>query len=568
MFHIFTFYGTIKVSEKEVKIVAANAKDIQFNELKDSISQLNITIRNQSKLIETLQKTLEEYHTKEAHKDQTIANLQAELAYLRQKLFGSSSERRIDYFPGQLELFSDPEDNSVPELIEPEIINVTAYTKERKKKPTLEEQFKDLPTRQVKVATLTDDEKICPACGTEMVPIGTEVIRTEVIFTPAKLERVEYLATTYQCTVCKDTEDPQFIKDEGVKALIPHSYASSSLVSHVVYAKFMNALPFYRQEKDFEQLGATISRAAMAHWTIYCAFHYLKPIYDYCHRKLIERRFLMADETPVQVLKEEGRRAQTKSYIWLVRSGEDGLPTIILYNYTPTRAGENVATFLKGIKAGYYLMADGYNGYNKVKDINRCVCFAHIRRYLIEAIPKGHEKDYSYPAVQGVLYCDKLFEYERTYKAKDLSYKQRYNRRLKDEKPIIEAFLSWVDAQKPSKGSRLDRAIIYINNRRDNLMTYLEDGHCSLSNNLSENSIRPVTVGRKNWLFSDSTDGAEASMICYSIIEMAKAQNLNIYKYLTYLLEKRPNTNMKDDEIEKLLPWNESIQELCGKKLK
>lgn len=544
--------------------MASNAKDIQFNELKDSISQLNITISNQSKLIETLQKTLEGYHAREALKDQTISNLQAELAYLRQKLFGSSSERRINDFPGQLHLFSDPEEEPVPELIEPEIIPVAAYTKERKKKPSLKEQFKDLVTTQIIVDTLTQEEKFCPACGIEMVPIGTEVIRTEVIFTPAKLERVEYIATTYQCAACKDTEDPQFIKDEGVKALIPHSYTSSSLVAHVIYSKFVNALPYYRQEKDFEQYGVIISRGAMAHWTIFCAFHYFKPIYDYCHRKLFERRFLMMDETPVQVLKEEGRRAQTKSYIWLVRSGEDGLPAIILYHYTPTRAGENAATFLKGIEPGYYLMADGYNGYNKVKDIKRCVCYAHIRRYLLEAIPKGHEKDYSYSAVQGVLYCDKLFEYERTYKTKGLSHKQKYNRRLKDAKPVIEAFLSWVDAQNPARGSRLERAIIYINNRRDNLMTYLEDGRCSLSNNLSENSIRPVTLGRKNWLFSDTPDGAEASMICYSIIEMAKAQNLNIYKYLMYLLENRPSSNMKDKELEKLIPWSKVAREQCG----
>ena len=135
-------------------------------------------------------------------------------------------------------------------------------------------------------------------------------------------------------------------------------------------------------------------------------------------------------------------------------------------------------------------MADGYHGYNLLKGGKRCCCYAHISRYLLEAIPKGHEKDYSDPAVQGVLYCDKLFEYERRYLAKGLSPEQRKKRRLKDEKPVIEAFLSWFDAQTPVKGSRLDRAVTYIRNRKDTLMTYLEDGRCSLSNNLSENAIR------------------------------------------------------------------------------
>ena len=126
----------------------------------------------------------------------------------------------------------------------------------------------------------------------------------------------------------------------------------------------------------------------------------------------------MMYETPIQVLKEEGRRAQTKSYFWMVRIGEDDPNPIALYNYTLTRADENAKQFLKGIKPRSYLMADGYQSYNKVKDTKRCCCWAHIRRYLLEAIPKGQEKDYSNPAVQGVLYCNKLFEYERSYQEK------------------------------------------------------------------------------------------------------------------------------------------------------
>ena len=193
----------------------------------------------------------------------------------------------------------------------------------------------------------------------------------------------------------------------------------------------------------------------------------------------------MMDETPIQVLKEEGRKAQSKSYFWLVRTGEDGLNPIILYNYTPTRAGENAKQFLKGIEPGFYLMADGYQGYNKVKETKRCCCFAHIRRYLLEAIPKGQEKDYSNPAVQGVLYCNKLFDYERSYKEKGLSFKQIHNRRLKDQKPVIEGFLTWLKQVNPGSNGKLKKAITYIKNREEFLMTYLEDGRCSLSNNLS-----------------------------------------------------------------------------------
>lgn len=247
----------------------------------------------------------------------------------------------------------------------------------------------------------------------------------------------------------------------------------------------------------------------------------------------------------------------------MIRTGEDGLNPIILYNYTPTRAGENAKTFLKGITPRYYSMVDGYLGYNKLKDAKRCCCWAHIRRYLLEAIPKEMEKDYSNPAIQGVLYCNKLFEYERIYKEKGLSYKQIEKRRLKDQKPVIEGFLSWINQVNPRSDGKLKNAITYITNRRDNLMTYLEDGRCSLSNNLSENAIRPVTVGRKNWLFSDTADGAKANVLYLTMAEMAKAYNLNLYEYLKFLFDQRPNKAMSDEEFEKLAPWYEGVQELC-----
>lgn len=547
--------------------MASTARDIQFKELKDTISQLNTTIHTQNDLITSLQKMLEERNAKDDEKDRIISNLQTQLEYFKQKLFGSSSERRSD-MPGQLNLFSghDSEEEPFPELIEPEFIEVKASKRGRKPKANYDEMFTNLPIHYEEVDTLTDEEKQCPACGTMMVPIGHEEIRTELRYTKAKLERIVYVATTYGCPVCKDTEDPQFIKDEGIPALIPGGYASSSLVSHIMYEKYADALPLYRQEKGFELLGVSISRTTMASWIITCSQNYLKPVYDYFHRELLKRHFLMADETPIQVLKEPDRRPQSKSYIWLMRSGEDRLPPILLYHYSETRAGEHAVNFLKGIEDGTYAMVDGYSGYNKLKKIRRCCCYAHIRRYLIEAIPPGHDKDYSHPAVQGVLYCNKLFEYERCYKAKEPSYKQVYKCRQKDQKPVVEGFMRWLDAQCPEKGSRMDRAITYIRNRKDTLMTYLEDGRCSLSNNPSENSIRPLTLGRRNWLFSDSQYGANASMVVYTMVEMAKAYELHPYNYLQYLLDSRPGKDTTAAELQDLAPWSEKARIECNKK--
>ena len=352
--------------------MAKSSKDIQLVELKDMIAQLNTTIKM---LNDTIAK-------QQAEND----NLKAELAWFKHKMFGSSSERRKEDIAGQLSLFGEAvEDEKPVELIEPEI--VVPAKKSRKKRPTLAEQFKDIPTRQVITDTLTDEDKICPLCSAQMQPIGTEVIRSEIVYTPPKLERIEYIATTYACPECKDTEEPQFIKDNGVPALLAGSYVSPSLLAHIAYQKFGLYIPLNRQEKDFLQLNAPITRVSMAKWIITCGMEYLQPMYDYFHRELLKRRFLMMDETPTQVLKEDGRRAETKSYFWVIRTGEDELNPIILYNYTPTRAGENIKQFLKGIEPGFYFMTDGYRGYNKLKDARRCCCWAHVRRYLLEAIP-------------------------------------------------------------------------------------------------------------------------------------------------------------------------------------
>ena len=173
------------------------------------------------------------------------------------------------------------------------------------------------------------------------------------------------------------------------------------------------------------------------------------------------------------------------------------------------------------------------------------------------------EKDYSNPAVQGVLYCNKLFEYERTYKEKGLSYRQIEKRRLKDQKPVIEGFLSQLKQIPPGSNEKLKKAIIYINNYQEYLTTYLEDVRCSLSNNLRENAIRPVTVGRKNWLFSDTAEGAKANALYLTVVEMAKIYHLNLYEYLKFLFEHRPNKEMTDEEFENLAPWSKHVQELC-----
>ena len=529
---------------------------IQISELKDMISQLNITIRELTKLL--------------TEKDTALEELKAENALMRSKLYGSSKERlHVSADVNQLNFFGafDNEPEPIPEVIDAEFIEVT-YKKAKNKKPTLEEQFKDIPVKQIKVDTLTEEDKICGICNTEMKPIGTEIIRREVIHVKPQMYMIEYIATTYECPKCKDTEEPQFTKDEGApKALIEGSYVSSSLAAYVFHEKFTKSVPFYRLEKSFEELGAKITRTSMANWAIKCSNLYFKPMTDFFHRKLLERKYLMMDETTLQVLHEPDKKAESKSYAWLMRSGEDGLEPLVYYHYAPTRSGDVAKKLLDGIGEDVYLMIDGYTGYNKVSGVKRCACYAHIRRYLYEAIPKGKGNDISEPAVQGVLYCNKLFECERRYRELNLKPEQRKKRRIKEEKPIVEAFLAWANKQQPVNNGKFAKAITYIKNRSQDMMTYLEDGCCSLSNNPSENSIRPVAVGRKNWLFSTSVDGAEASMAIYTIVEMAKLHGISSYKYLEYLLEVRPQMDMTDEELEAFAPWNPEVKARCEKSI-
>lgn len=533
--------------------MANSSKDLQLRELKDMITEL----RN---MIKTLQATVDAASKREEVLIQERDNLKDEISLLRKKLFGSSSEKRVIDFPGQLNLFNEAEleqDPSIAETEELAAILPEETPKKRKTRATDAERFKGIPVIK-KYIDIPEEDKTCPVCSTPLVKIGEEFVRRELVFIPAKLKVVEIYSFNYSCPECSKRDIPVIKKGKDGKPHMLYGMASAGTVAWVMYQKFCNSLPYCRQEKDWKQYGAAITRATMANWVIRNSEAFFRPMYEYFHRKLLERNFLMADETPLQVLHEEGRRAQTKSYMWLFRSGEDGGISIILYKYSPTRAGDNAVEFLQEFNG--YLMCDGYSGYNKVSNAKRTACWAHIRRYLTDAIPKGKQLDYTQPSVQGMMYINQLFHLEDVIKAEHSSFDAIKKARLEKEKPIVEGFLSWLDKQNPVRGSRMDKAVTYIQNRRDYLMTYLEDGRCSFSNNLSENAIRPFTVGRKNWLFCDTPHGAQASAIVYTMVEMAKANGVNVYHYLTYLLEKLPDDSMSDNELDQLAPWNEKVK--------
>lgn len=512
-----------------------NDKDVYISKLENTVKSLQNQVDNLTELVKIMQK----------------------------ERFGSSSEKTPkDEINGQISIFNEAEAESNGDAKEPAKITVTGHV--RKNPNTKREALiKDLPVKEVP-CDMPDSEKFCETCGTALKPIGKETVREELEYIPAKLQIIRYVRLSYECPKCKHTDNPYIIKSLAPTSLMSHSLASPSSVANVMYQKYVNGMPLYRQEKEWEQLGLLLSRATMANWVIRCSQDYFYPIINHLHQELLKRDIVHCDETPVQVLKEDGKRPQTKSYMWLYRSGDDGKPAIILYDYQPSRSGENAANYLKGFSG--YAHSDGYSGYNKLPELIRCGCWAHLRRKFVEAIPQKKANGASRTTAEiGRDYCDTLFNIEGTLK--DLDPKERYQKRLELEKPVLEAFWSWLETTNVLSGSALYKAVTYARNQKPFMENYLLDGRLSISNNAAENAIRPFTVGRKNWLFCDTPKGADASAAVYSIVETAKASGLNVRAYLEYLLQYMPDTNWRcqPELLDLLMPWSSQVQEACGK---
>lgn len=531
---------------------------------KETIESLRQLVDSQRLTIEQMAKSHEE---QTAQLNQTIANLNETVEYLKKKLFASSSEKtKKDGFPGQMDLFNEAEADADPSVPEPTLEEAVGGYKRKAKKPkaTREEILAGLPVAEIP-CSVPDEERNCPYCNAPMEVIGKKVVREELRIIPAKVERLQYVQEVLGCPECKKDGACVIVGAETPSPLLKHSLASASTVAYVMYQKYVNSIPLYRQEADWKQLGIKLPRATLANWVIKCGIDYMEPVYEQLRQHLLERDIIHADETPCQVLKEEGKTAQSKSYMWLYGSGNDNLPPVRLYDYQPSRGGYHAEEFLKGFSG--YLTCDGFGGYNKLKDVIRCGCLAHMRRYWHEALPgKSKKSRDKTPAEIGFAYCNQLFELEKEYA--DLDADTRKAKRLETEPAIWEAYWSWLETVNPAGGSRLAKAVTYAKNQKPYMENYLLDGRCSISNNIAENIARPYAVGRKNFLFHDTVKGARASSIIYSLVETAKLNNLNIYAYLETVLLYMPDYKNEPEGIEELLPWSDMIQQRCRIKSK
>ena len=417
-----------------------------------------------------------------------------ELLILAQKArFGSSSEQAkyvlSDGFE-QESLFNEAEVCANED--EPEPVVVEQHT--RKPKRTKEELANSLPVVE-EVIDIPEGERTCDICEGELHAIGKELVRRELSIIPAQAYVTETYRINYACDDCaKETDEANIIKPEVPDPVVKRGLASPSSAAYVMYQKFVNGMPLYRQAKDWGTFGVQISRATLANWIIYTSLHWLLPLWNAFKSLLLESPIILADETVVQVLKEPGKTPQSESRMWVYCTGNVVQPPpIVLFEYQPNRAGAHPEAFLKDITGPFYLLTDGYAGYNGVKNAVHGGCFAHLRRKFNEAMPKNAPEDNC--ARIGFEYCEKLIMLEREFEKMDPD--KRLEKRIKKSKPVLDEFYEWVGTVNPLAESRLEAAITYAINQKEPLSAFLLDGRIELSTNRIENNIRPFACGRR-----------------------------------------------------------------------
>lgn len=465
-------------------------------------------------------------------KDRQISDLLDTIKILQRKKFAPSSEssKEPDQIFNELEEIAEGDEGKDEESEdEPDL---PSKKKRGKRKPLAE----DLPRIET-IIDLSDEEKI------GMKFIGEE-ISEQLVIEPAKIYVKRIIRKKYA-----PIDNTGVIKVAPLPAtLLPKSMASASLIAYILTAKFVDALPLFRQEKILARISADVTRQSMARWVIQVS-DIVVPLYNLLQDRLLGRDYMQMDETTTQVLNEVGKKATSKSYMW-VRFAPGEFP-IVLYDYAPTRAGTVPLELLEGFSGA--LQVDGYDGYASACDqygLNRLGCMDHCRRKFFDASKTSGGKNIG---KKGVNLIDKLYEIEE--KIENLSLEERYSIRQEKSVPLLVEIKSWIDEVRSeiTPKSVAGKAIHYAFNEWQYLIKYTENPAYNISNILIENAIRPFALGRKNWLFSASVDGAKASAMFYSLIETAKKNGLEPFDYLSKMLEKLPMAKTVDD-FEKLLP--------------
>lgn len=488
--------------------------------------------------------------------------LREQMRQLFDKLFGRKSEVFHGESP-QLPLFDMPEPDGIEKDPEEEHVEISTHLRKKKGRKPLPEE---LPRVEV-VHDIPEEEKVCQ-CGSHLSRIGEEVCE-KLDLIPAIIRVIKHIRPKYSCKSCEGVEDEgATVKIAPVPPqIIPKGIASGGLLAHILCAKFEDALPFYRQEKQFTRLGVDLNRAAMCSWAMKAAKQ-CAPLFELLKKDLLSGPLINADETTVQVLAEPGRSPTSKSYMWVYRGGAPSSP-VLLYEYHPSRSGDVAVAMLRNYSGA--VQTDGYKGYNflDTKDgVSHLGCWAHARRKFIEADRARPKKAKPGSTAIALNFIKNLYKIEKDAKRKGIAKEELVQYRKKHSEPVLEKFKKWLNKKSlvTTPQSLLGKAVSYTLKQWERLEAYTEVGDATPDNNLAENAIRPFVVGRKNWLFAGTPEGAKASSAIYSLIETAKANKLDVYKYLRFLFETLPLAQSEED-YRKLLPTvvtSETIPPLPG----
>jgi transposase len=488
--------------------------------------------------------------------EEEIHDLQEQLRLLRNELFGRRSEKQPGPHPDQRLLFGDKDAHGTDQApASDDKILIGAHSRKKRGRKPLPE---DLPRIEI-IHDLSENERQC-GCGARLSCIGQEVCE-KLDYIPARLRVERHIRYKYACKNCEGVEDQgPTVKIAPLPVqLLPKSHATAGLLAHIGVSKFADGLPLYRQQKMFERLGIELSRATMSKWMVQAAGQ-CSGLIDLLRCEIRSGPLIGIDESPLQVLKEAGRKNTSKSYMWVYRGGPPDR-AVLLYDYQRSRSGKTALEFLTGYKG--YIQTDDFSGYDHLDqkpDIVHLGCWAHARRKFVKVVQvrKKHRSKRVNPkslADQALDYIGKLYKIEKDARGQELDADQIHRMRQHKAKPLLDQFKDWLESNKaltPPKGL-LGQAISYTLANWEKLIIYIEDGRLRPDNNLVENAIRPFVVGRKNWLFAGSPDGARASATFFSLIETAKANGLEPYAYLRHIFEKLPLVKSEQD-LHDLLP--------------
>lgn len=482
-----------------------------------------------------------------------------QLKLSKKKIYGASAEKiAADY--GQISFFNEAEAERTPMLPEPKIEDVVRKSHKKKKRST-KEIYKNLEVVE-KIYELPKEEQVCPKCDSEMTFMRWE-IKNEIKIIPAQAQLIVHKKAVYVCKNCdKNGIEGSFKTAEATPSLIEKSLVSPSLMAWIMNQKFCLALPLYRQEQELKRMGINLSRQNMSNWMLTGA-RLLKPLYDALRQNLVSRNILHADETVLEVLKLSDRDKPLDAYMWVYRTSRYEEHPIVLYDYEEGRSGDYAVDFLKGFSG--YLHCDGWGGYNKLEHIKRVGCLVHLRRYFLNALEvQEDKKDYSTDAGKGFLLIEKIFKAERVNPDKP-SEKTKYTEaeiaeiRKTVQPQLLKDFFDFCEEYQ-GRGlpkSLTGTAVNHALNQKETFMTFLDNPKLELSNNAAERAVKPFVIGRKNFLFCNTPNGANSSAVIYSIIETAKENGLKPFEYLEFLFE---NIRVGNDVAE-LVPWSERIPE-------